>query len=180
VEDDMSANRAARTVTAAVMVTAVMLTGARADAADSAAPATTATARRVVVSLSDRKLVVVEGPEVLARFDVAVGKPSTPSPIGTFTIVNRITNPAYYHPGRVIAPGPNNPLGSRWMGLSQKGYGIHGTDEPQSIGYAKSSGCIRLRNADAERLFEHVRAGDVVELHAERTPEIAALFSVAQ
>ena len=85
--------------------------------------------RRVVVSLPDRKLVVVENDQVLARFDVAVGAPATPSPIGTFTIVTRIPNPTYYRPGKVIPPGANNPLGTRWLGLSQKGYGIHGTDD---------------------------------------------------
>jgi L,D-transpeptidase-like protein len=80
-------------------------------------------------------------------------------------------------PGKVIAPGPQNPIGTRWIGLNQKGYGIHGTDQPSSIGYAKSHGCIRLRNADVERLFERVRTGDVVELHAERTPELDQLFT---
>ena len=133
--------------------------------------------RRVVVSLPDRKLVVVENDQVVALFDVAVGTPATPSPIGTFTIVNRIPTPTYYRPGKVIPPGANNPLGTRWLGLSQKGYGIHGTDDPRSIGYAKSQGCIRLRNADVERLFEHLRAGDVVELHGERTQELAELFN---
>ena len=170
----MSVNRAAWTV--AVMMMAAALKGTHAEAADSAAPATTATARRIVVSLPDRKLVVVDGERVLARFDVAVGKPSTPSPVGTFTIVNRVVHPTYYHSGQVIAPGPGNPVGTRWMGLSLKGYGIHGTDAPQSIGFARSTGCIRLRNADVERLFEHVRTGDVVELRAERTPDIAQLF----
>ena len=62
------------------------------------------------------------------------------------------------------------------MGLSLRGYGIHGTDQPDSIGHALSTGCIRLRNDDVERLFERVRAGDVVELHSERTEEIAQLF----
>ena len=85
--------------------------------------------------------------------------------------------PPTTEPGTVIAPGPRNPIGTRWIGLSQKGYGIHGTDVPSSIGYAQSHGCIRLRNADVERLFEQVRAGDVVELHAERTPEIAQFFA---
>jgi lipoprotein-anchoring transpeptidase ErfK/SrfK len=109
-------------------------------------------------------------------YDVAVGKPSTPSPVGTFTIVNRLAHPTYYRPGVVIGPGDRNPLGTRWMGLSEKGYGIHGTDQPGSIGYARSHGCIRLRNADVERLYERLRPGDVVELHAKRTPEIEALF----
>src|SRR5262245_27123659 len=108
----MSVNWAAWT--AVLMAMATVMTGTRVEAADSAAPATTATARRIVVSLPDRKLVVLEGERVLARFDVAVGKPSTPSPVGTFTIVNRVTNPTYYHSGKVVAPGPGNPVGTRW------------------------------------------------------------------
>ena len=92
-------------------------------------------------------------------------------------MITRVTNPTYYAPGKVIAPGSSNPIGTRWIGISKKGYGIHGTDVPGSIGFARSHGCIRLRNADVERLFQHVRTGDLVELHAEETPEIAALFA---
>ena len=138
-------------------------------------------ARRIVVSIPDRKLAVIDDIESrITVFSVAVGAPATPSPTGTFTIVNRIPNPTYYKPGRVIGPGDANPLGTRWIGLSQKGYGIHGTDAPGSIGHATSHGCIRLRNRDVESLFELVRLGDIVELHAERTPEIAGLFSQSQ
>jgi len=146
----------------------------RADAADTA---NEASVRRLVVSIPDRKMAVVENNHVVDVFAVAVGAPTSPSPTGTFTIVNRVANPTYYHPGKVIAPGPQNPIGTRWIGLNQKGYGIHGTDQPSSIGYAQSHGCIRLRNADVERLFERVRPGDVVELHAERTPELDQLFT---
>ena len=157
----------------AVMVVAVMLAAVPAAAENAAA---TAPARRVVVSIPDRKLAVIEDGTTVEVYDVAVGKPSTPSPVGTFTIVNRLAHPTYYRPGLVIPPGDRNPLGTRWMGLSEKGYGIHGTSEPASIGHAKSHGCIRLRNGDVERLYERLRPGDVVELHAERTPEIEALF----
>ena len=167
--------------TMAAVVVAAMLASVPVHAADAAAigtpSAAAATKRRVVVSLPDRKLVVLENDQVLARFDVAVGAPSTPSPIGTFTIVNRISNPTYYRPGKVIPPGAANPLGTRWLGLNQKGYGIHGTDSPRSIGRAESQGCIRLRNSDVERLFEQLRAGDIVELHGERTDDIAGLFN---
>jgi hypothetical protein len=55
-----------------------------------------------------------------ALIAVAVGAPNSPSPAGTFTIVNRVANPTYYHPGKVIAPGPQNPIGTRWIGLNQK------------------------------------------------------------
>ena len=168
----MSKRRNAATVLA-VMV-AVMLAAVPA-AAEGVAATATMTVRRVVVSIPDRKLAVIEDGAVEV-YEVAVGKPSTPSPVGTFTIVNRLAHPTYYRPGVVIGPGDRNPLGTRWMGLSQKGYGIHGTSEPASIGSAKSHGCIRLRNADVERLYERLRPGDVVELHAERTPEIEQLF----
>ncbi len=164
--------RAKRAMWMAAALMAVGMNG-RVDAADTA---NEVVVRRLVVSIPDRKLAVIENNEVVDVFTVAVGAPNSPSPAGTFTIVNRVANPTYYHPGKVIAPGPQNPIGTRWIGLNQKGYGIHGTDQPSSIGYAKSHGCIRLRNADVERLFERVRTGDVVELHAERTPELDQLF----
>ena len=135
-----------------------------------------ASPRRLVVSLVDRKLAVVDEGRVVRLFDVAVGAPSSPSPVGRFTIVNRLENPAYYAPGKVVAAGPANPLGTRWMGLGFRGIGIHGTDQPGSIGHARSHGCIRLRNRDVEELFSLVREGDVVELFGERTPEISGLF----
>jgi lipoprotein-anchoring transpeptidase ErfK/SrfK len=151
--------RANRAMWMAALVVGTMI--GRADAADTT---NETTVRRLVVSIPDRKLAVVENNQVVEVFAVAVGAPDSPSPAGTFTIVNRVANPTYYHPGKVIAPGPQNPIGTRWIGLNQKGYGIHGTDQPSSIGYAKSHGCIRLRNADVERLFERVRPGDVVEI----------------
>jgi lipoprotein-anchoring transpeptidase ErfK/SrfK len=171
----MSANRVAGWTMAAVVVMGGSF-GAGAAAAEETVPVTT---RRLVVSIPDRMLAVVENDQVVEVYAVAVGAPATPSPVGVFTIVNRVTDPTYYRPGRIVAPGPRNPLGTRWMGLSLKGYGIHGTDKPQSIGYAKSMGCIRLRNSDVERLFERVRPGDVVELHADRTPDIARFFDGA-
>jgi len=134
------------------------------------------TVRRLVVSIPDRKLALIENDAIVSVFAVAVGAPDSPTPIGTFIIVNRIPNPTYYKPGKIVGPGAANPLGTRWIGLNEKGYGIHGTDQPRSIGSARSHGCIRLRNRDVEQLFERVRPGDVVELYAERTPEITQLF----
>ena len=64
----------------------------------------------------------------------------------------------------VIPPGKANPLGTRWIGLSRKGYGIHGTNNPRSIGRRASHGCIRMRNRDVEELFEMVAVGDRVEI----------------
>jgi lipoprotein-anchoring transpeptidase ErfK/SrfK len=128
-------------------------------------------ARRIVISFPDRKLALLEGERVLKIYDVAVGKPSTPSPAGEFQIINHVANPTWYGPEKAVGPGPNNPVGTRWMGLSKIGYGIHGTNVPSSIGKAASHGCIRMRNRDVEELFELVGVGVTVELHAER-PEI--------
>lgn len=145
--------------------------------AQEAIPAVSARARRtVLVSIPDRKLAVIEDGTVIATFPVAVGAPSSPSPAGQFQIVNRISNPTYYHSGKVIPTGKDNPLGTRWIGLSQKGYGIHGTNAPRSVGHAKSHGCIRLRNRDAEGLFAMLRVGDGVEIRAERDELLAQVF----
>ncbi len=125
------------------------------------------TTRRILVSIPDRKLALLEGEQVLKVYDVAVGKASTPSPHGEFKIVSRAINPVWKN----VAPGPNNPVGTRWLGLSVKGYGIHGTNAPGSIGKAASHGCIRMRNRDVEELFDLVATGVSVEL-AEDRPEI--------
>lgn len=151
-----------------VMVLAAML-GGRAAAQTSEVPAAAPAVRHrlLVVSIPDRKLVLVEDGQMKRVYPVAVGKPSTPSPSGSFSIVRRVSNPTYSHNGRVVAPGPKNPVGSRWMGLSLKGYGIHGTNEPSSIGKAASHGCIRMAKADLEELYAEVQVGDAVEIHAE-------------
>jgi lipoprotein-anchoring transpeptidase ErfK/SrfK len=149
-------------------------------AADAPRPANAPALRRIVVSIPDHKLALIENGEIVRIYPVAVGAPVSPSPVGTFSIVSRVTNPTYYKPGTVVGAGPSNPIGTRWIGLSAKGFGIHGTNQPASIGYAKSHGCIRLRNRDVEDLFERVRAGDVVELHSDLTPEIAQLFTAAR
>src|SRR5205807_9514699 len=100
--------------------------------------------RFIVISIPDRQLALVDNGQVVRTFPVAVGKDSTPSPNGDFTVVNRTESPTYYHKGKVVKPGKGNPLGNRWMGLSQKGYGIHGTNVPSSIGKAASHGCFRM------------------------------------
>ena len=72
--------------------------------------------------------------------------------------------PDLFHDGKTVLPGPGNPVGTRWMGLSMQGYGIHGTNEPKSIGKAASHGCIRMAKADLEELYALVQVGDTVEL----------------
>lgn len=135
--------------------------------------------RLIVVSVPDRKLVLMENGVVKRVYPVAVGKPSTPSPAGKFTIVRRVSNPTYSHRGKVVAPGPKNPVGSRWMGLSTKGYGIHGTNEPNSIGKAASHGCIRMGKSDLEELYALVQVGDAVEIHAQHDATVATALGEA-
>jgi len=167
----------------AVAVSAAMVMGVEAMGQEASAPAVTTPAvtvqvkRTIVVSLEDRKLALVEDGQVKKVYTVAVGKPSTPSPVGTFAIQRRVKNPVYQHEGKVVQPGAGNPVGTRWMGLSVKGYGIHGTNEPKSIGKAASHGCIRMARKDLEEMYEMVHVGDTVELIGERNDETAQLFS---
>jgi len=135
--------------------------------------------RRVVVSIPDRKLALLEDGKTKKVYAVAVGADVSRSPAGSFRIVNRLTRPTYYHPGTVIGPGAQNPLGTRWVGLDRRGYGIHGTNQPKSIGKAASHGCIRMARRDLEELFELVRVGDSVEIHGERDEAVAAIFGGA-
>jgi lipoprotein-anchoring transpeptidase ErfK/SrfK len=103
-------------------------------------------------------------------FSVATGQAIYPTPAGRFSIVVKWVNPTWYPPTQdawaaglsPVPPGPDNPLGTRWMGLSVPGIGIHGTDEPTSIGYSASHGCIRMQVADSEWLFSRVRIGTTV------------------
>ncbi len=106
----------------------------------------------------------------LRRFPVATGQSIYPTPTGRFRIVVMWKDPWWYPPTydswarglKPVPPGPGNPLGTRWMGLSAPGVGIHGTDDPSSIGYSVSHGCIRMQVPDAEWLFEHVKIGTTV------------------
>jgi hypothetical protein len=133
--------------------------------------------RQIIVSIPDRQLALIEEGRVLKIYPVAVGAEVSPSPEGEFTVMSRLENPGYYKPGTVIAPGKSNPLGTRWMGLNKKGYGIHGTNLPNSIGKAASHGCVRMRQQDLEELFALVRIGDKVQLRGQRDSEIAQIFA---
>ena len=132
--------------------------------------------RTLLISIADRKLAVVENGAVKKIYPIAVGKHSTPSPTGSFLIVDRVIDPTYYHPNVVVPPGPHNPLGTRWIGLSEKGYGIHGTNAPKSIGKAASHGCIRMAQPDLEELFSQTRVGDTVLILGEREELTAQVF----
>jgi hypothetical protein len=157
----------------AMVATVTVVLAVQAMAQNAAVPAQK---RLIVVSLEDRKLALVEDGQVKKVYTVAVGKPSTPSPTGTFVIERRVMNPTYSHNGKVVPAGPGNPVGTRWMGLSLHGYGIHGTNEPRSIGKPSSHGCIRLAKPDLEELYAQVSVGDTVVLVGQRNEQTAALF----
>lgn len=117
----------------------------------------------IYVDKSQNVLMLKSDGEILKTYDVSTGTNNS-TPVGTFKIVNKIENPVWYKDtGAVIPPdSPENALGSRWMGFDLKGYGIHGTIDPDKIGQQVTSGCIRMRNAEVEELYKIVpRATEV-------------------
>jgi lipoprotein-anchoring transpeptidase ErfK/SrfK len=124
----------------------------------------------IVIRRGDNRLSLYHGVKLVRTFQVATGQTAYPTPLGRFQIVVKWKNPTWYPPTqdawakglKPVPPGPNNPLGTRWMGLSAPGVGIHGTDEPASIGYSVSHGCIRMQVPQAEWLFDHVTVGTPV------------------
>jgi lipoprotein-anchoring transpeptidase ErfK/SrfK len=112
--------------------------------------------------------------KLIAFYPATVGSREKPSPSGDLKVTAAQKNPTYrYNPEYAfkgvsakkpftIKPGPNNPVGTMWIGLSEKGYGIHGTPEPAKVSKAESHGCVRLTNWDAEELSQMVGKGTPV------------------
>jgi lipoprotein-anchoring transpeptidase ErfK/SrfK len=132
--------------------------------------------RQIIISIPDRRLALLEDGQLLKVYTVAVGRHETPSPDGEFTIINHAVDPIYRHEGKEVAPGKSNPLGTRWMGLSAKGYGIHGTNVQSSVGKVASHGCFRMKKKDVEELYRLVQVGDAVSVRGERDELTAGLF----
>ncbi len=109
--------------------------------------------RRIVIFPARRVLELYEGTQRIRSYPIAVGKPSTPTPPGNYTIATKTM-----YPGGVF--------GSRWLGLSIPHYGIHGTNNPSSIGQAVSKGCIRMHNHDVEDLYQIVEIGTPVTIQS--------------
>lgn len=127
--------------------------------------------QRLVLDLSDRRVYLYSGEEQVAAYPVAVGRAGWETPTGEFTVFQRVTNPTWQHPftSEIVPPGPDNPLGARWLGFwtdGQNAIGFHGTPDENLIGQAVSHGCVRMRNADIETLFEQVEVGTPVTVRA--------------
>jgi len=130
-----------------------------------APPAPSPEPLRIVINVPARRLFLVEGATMIASWPVAVGRPATPTPVGSYRILQKAKDPTWAPRGRPsVPPGPQNPLGTRWMRISDSGYGIHATNDPGSIGYARSHGCVRMRVADAEALYELASVGMRVDI----------------
>ncbi|MEQ8198863.1 MAG: L,D-transpeptidase [Clostridiaceae bacterium] len=108
---------------------------------------------RIVINTQEHTLTLYRDGNVFKTYKVAVGKPSTPTPKGTFRIVNRSIN-------------PGGPFGARWLGLDAPNgdYGIHGTNNPYSIGHSVSNGCIRMYNNQVIQLSNLVPIGTEVQI----------------
>jgi hypothetical protein len=123
----------------------------------------------VVIDRGANTLRLYAATRLVTTFHVATGQAIYPTPSGLFSIVNMQRDPWWTPPNsswaqglKPVPPGPGNPLGTRWMGISAPGVGMHGTPDDASIGYSRSHGCIRMHISDAEWLFGHVSVGTPV------------------
>lgn len=131
--------------------------------------AVTALGGRVVVDLSDLTLRLYVAGDIIRTYRVAAGQAAYPTPTGTYAVIRMIENPTWYPPdsdwakdSEPIPPGIENPLGTRWIGTSAPGVGIHGTPDDASIGSHASHGCIRMHIPDVEDLYDRVAIGMTV------------------
>ncbi|MGE5658747.1 MAG: L,D-transpeptidase [Actinomycetota bacterium] len=121
----------------------------------------------LVLRLRERRVYVYRKDQVQSSYPVAVGKAGWETPTGNFKILQMIKEPSWEHPwtGEVVPPGPDNPLGSRWIGFWTDGknvIGFHGTPNPESVGRPASHGCVRMFDKDVQSLFEKVNVGTPV------------------
>lgn len=122
----------------------------------------------IIINLPEMKLYLYRYGLPFKEYPIGIGNVVSPSLLGRTEIINRVAHPTYYPPDwysrglSPIPPGPDNPVGTRWLGLGWPGYGIHGTNRPESIGTAASAGCIRMYNEHVEELAEYVSIGTPV------------------
>jgi lipoprotein-anchoring transpeptidase ErfK/SrfK len=153
-------------------------TGAQLVVADVGTPNTLHyQAALIRIDKSDKMLYVIgEGNRVLAGFPVSFGGSRDPLPVGPMKITSEVKNPLFtYDPSLLrtakphevkakLPPGPNNPSGVMWLGLSKPHWGIHGTDEPSKMARVETNGCVRMTNWDVLRLASLVNPGMAVEV----------------
>lgn len=122
----------------------------------------------VVVNLPARTLYWYVDGKLVRTFPVGIGKTSTQTPIGSYKVQYKAVHPWWQPPsgGKPVPPGPANPLGTRWIGFNG-GYGIHGNNNPASIGQVVSLGCIRMYIPDVEWLYDQVSVGTPVHISYE-------------
>lgn len=125
----------------------------------------------LIVSLSERRLNVYREDKLQSSYEVAVGQAEWPTPTGRFQVQQMIESPTWRHPitKEVVPPGPDNPLGSRWIGFWSSPdwqVGFHGTQETDLLGQAASHGCIRMRESDIQELYNQIEVGTVVIIRA--------------
>ena len=132
--------------------------------------------RGIVINIAEMRLYYFAGdaPRTVATFPVGIGDQGKDTPVGTFSIVEKIRNPAWHVPKSikeekpdlpdVVPPGPDNPMGSRALRLSHRSVLIHGTNKPWGIGTRASHGCIRMYEEDIIRLFTMVKKGTRVTI----------------
>ncbi len=118
----------------------------------------------LVIKLSQRRVYVYQDNQLKVSYPIAVGKPGWETPIGSYKVIEMQRDPAWENPlnGTVIPPGPDNPLGTRWIAFWTDGrnsIGLHGTPNEESVGRAASHGCIRMRNQDVLALYAMVKIG---------------------
>ncbi len=123
----------------------------------------------LILKLKERKVYVYKGDKVVANYPVAVGKKGWETPTGDWYVMEKIVNPGWtsFKNGQVIKPGPNNPLGERWIGFWTDGQdviGFHGTPSVKSIGTAASHGCVRMFDKDVKALYPLVKIGTTVKV----------------
>jgi lipoprotein-anchoring transpeptidase ErfK/SrfK len=118
----------------------------------------------ILVDKSQRQLMLTQGGEFVKSYPIATGRNDS-TPEGDFTITTRIPNPVWYTQGAVVPPeSKENVLGTRWLGFDKKGYGIHGTVDPEPISEQQTAGCVRMTNPDVEELFAIVPEGTKVTI----------------
>lgn len=133
--------------------------------------AAAAEGEKITINLASRILTFYQQGKKKYMYHIGAGRVNTPTPMGTFAILSKEEDPEWVDPKDLkkrIASGEDNPLGYRWMGFKDATYGIHGTNQPDSIGGYVSNGCVRMREEDVEQLFDVVEIGIPVEIRYER------------